>query len=316
MMRNLAFVLAALAFAGGSPDAQHDPQQVKLPRAWHSGERFHYVMEKEVRRAGWPRGRSRTPITLEVLERHRNSFLFGWTYGRAVLASVSSKDRAFAERLANVMEGISLKVITDRNLIKCDVVNHSQAAARIREAVDNLGDWMQKQEMPRDTIKNVQARFKPLWAKRTASQALKEESMLLLIPLGRDYVAGERYTVPVVIDNPFPGGPIPSPVVLWLKNYDPKKNQATIGWRQQVDPLEARKIIKDSIIELARRMDREIRKDAKFPSLRFTATATIVLDTSTGLPITCRYESRTAVNKKVTVERYQFQRSDASARKE
>jgi hypothetical protein len=316
MMRILAFGFTVLALAGGAPDAQSDPQQVNLPRAWRSGERFHYVMEKEVRQAGWPRGRSRTPITLEVLARRRNSFQFGWTYGRAAPVSVSSRDREFVARLANVMEGIRLKLFTDRHLVTCDVINHSRVAAQIREAVDRLADWMQVQEMPRDAINDIRAEFKPLWARRTASMIMMREPMLLLIPLGRDYVAGERYTVRGVIDNPFPGGPIPNPVTLWLRKYEPKENRATIGWRQRVDPVEARKIIKESIIELARRMDREIRKDAKFPSLRFTATATTVLDTSTGLPITCRYQSRMTVDKKVSVERYRFRRSAGSARKE
>lgn len=280
--------LATFALMAALAPVGDDKKTIVLPHAWPAGTSYHIEFTKtreDVETDKQPRVESsRTPIDVEVLARRDDGYTVRWTYGRPVLATSAEVGGAIVDKISALVAGLKMDFITD-------------ATGSATKLADPLAMEAHFETLSKALLVELDASHSlapgDLEAVRSAVSALKGPSfqasylrfpIMFYMPSGASLVLGEKRTYEDHLPNPFGGEPLPSQAYLELRSVRADANEATVEWRQTIDPTRAGPILEASIRALAKRTGRELPGGANLSFDAIEDAATYVYDLATGVP--------------------------------
>lgn len=328
-LASLCALLGALALGATPAIAEDDPASaavasttVDLPSDWDAGdriwidvtsERIDYEGDVQKRRAG-----SETLVELRVLEKREDAYVFQWTLGKSELVGPGAGELSPAAReLANLAEGLELRILTDEYGTPVGIENPQDVAAFFQRTLDVTRKQMEAEgRAPEETQRILGAMRALLDPEITQGLVLKQASIFLL-PSGGSF-SSDPAVYTDELPNPFGGAPIPSQGEFRLESLDAGRDEAVVAWRQSMDPEAAAAVAKQVLEKTMAdaQMPEEQRKELEeFPlaSLMVQDTARYVYDTATGWPRSVTHAREIQLGRQRRVERHTLRTTTGGA---
>lgn len=271
--------LATFALMAALAPVGDDKKTIVLPHAWPAGTSYHieFTKTREEIEAGQPTKveSTHTPIDVEVLARRDDGFTVRWTHGKPVLAT----DVAIVDKVAAFVEGLKMEFIADATGSATKLANPLAIETHLEtQSKALLLKLASSKTLAPDEVESVRAAVATLRAQTF------QASIMFYMPSGASLVLGEKRTYEDHLPNPFGGEPLPSQAYLELRSVRADANEATVEWRQTIDPTRAGPILEASIRALAKRTGRELPGGASLSFDAIEDAATYVYDLATGVP--------------------------------
>jgi len=299
-MRRRVFIISAATLLAHSPQALA-LKDIRLGAQWKRGERrrLELVETLERSRDGQValRGRIEREVDLEVLAAAPTGFRVRWSFRTARTGAMAELP---VEEWLKVLQGVSVEVecsnAGDFNAIRDWQKTASEArAAAERLLKDNPALPEAQQAEFRRLVESVFS------GQRNIEAFFAKEIRLCTFVLGWYISPGKPERYPDFLPNPFGEEPFPSKATLLLTAYDAATGRAELKWWQNLDPVEARRILRESAEAEAKRLGKPAPDPAAVPTLSISDAAEISLDNHTGWLRSLR-NRRTTVLRKDAVE--------------
>ena len=284
----LAFVFTGPFESFGQSTEQQESLEVEI--RWKHGEKYRYEIVKARRKYEADNlslnTQSRTPLAIEVLEKTSEGYVLGWTMGETTFDAPEIAANPLAKQMGNLLKGFTILLEIDSNGVITGVQNWKELQEKSDSAVNTLTGALQKSGLPEQLITNIASQVRSvLSTKEQIEQLCTKEPQMFLLVLGRRYPLSEPFEYEDQLANPYGGEPFPSRGVFSVNEFSDETNLATITWQQSIDADESRRIMENTLKELAVRMGRPVPDGELLKTLAIGDEAEFLLDVASGWPV-------------------------------
>ena len=305
-LRPLLPALFGLTLFAAALHAQASDTVLDLPADWQAGEtyRLERVMQREQYQGEAQRlsTTATTRIDVTVLRKLESGYVIRWTYGRTELPGGAAND-PFVIRMANLTEGMRLDMQTDALGSVTALVNGQEVVAHYRRVMDATLAWMKEKGASDADMAQVRAGAAQLMDPATVELLAVKEPTIFYAASGGTYQLGEPQAYEDLLPNPLGGRPLPSKAHFLLSDLNRAENRALVEWRQTIDPDQAAAILRESLMAVARRMNRPPPAEQDLPLIQVEDQARFLFDTATGRPLSVNHERTIAIGPNRRIDR-------------
>jgi hypothetical protein len=291
-----AWGLLYLLTVPGLADGAEDSLEV-LPR-WTKGEKARYEIIKTRRTA---QGKSitrktttRTALEIEVLSANDDGYVLAWTLGATRFDDPKQAKDPLIRRMGNLLKHKRIILELDSQAAIIGVQNWRELKESSAKMLDVLTEELNAAELDQGTIAKMRSQVASMFAtKQQVEQLCTREAQMFFMPLGIELAPSEPFEYEDRLPNAFGGEPFPSRAQFALKAVDRATGRANITWTQTIPPDDARRIMEETLRNLARRLGKPVPDEEQLKNLVIADTAEFVLEVSTGWIYSLTHERST-----------------------
>ncbi len=294
-----------------------------LVPAFAPGQVMHYRLESHVVRNGAVGHRSRSTVTLEIVDRFADGWLVRWTSSEGVLLDADPRLRPLLEAVQGLWEGVAIDLLLDAGGRVQGLADPAAVRALGETCLDRLVALLAADPQRAPLAAPLRAALAPtLNDGGMLAQSLVKEPAILLGAMGHDYRVGEPLEVRTRIASPLGSGEIPVLGRYQVRGIAAREPRADIGWLMVIDRATAARTLGAEIGELVRGTGmartaatgspQEAIADAEvsevLATLDFDDRADFIVDTSSALPVRVSHVRRISAGAGSRVESVELTR--------
>jgi hypothetical protein len=277
---------ACLIAAAVSVSIAVQPSVSLLPK-WQAGDklRFEMVRTRERSQKGGPARRSSaaTDFEVEVLSASKTGFVLAWTWDETRLDDPELASNIVARKMVNLMNGFRMILDVDPDGAFRGVQNWAELKDKGARLIDTVSGELKKAGLDEATLAAVRGQVSAMFASREQiDQFATREPQLFFMVMGVEFDSAAPNEMDSELPNPFGGKPFPSRARIALKELDKETGLARVTFQQTVEPAEARRIMEQSLREMAKQVGKPAPDGPLFKDFAIEDRADFVIDTSTG----------------------------------
>jgi len=277
-------------------------RKLSLNTDWATGTKLELVFEKERIESGPASGKSRIPVTVEILAGSAKGYDIAWQYGRGEVLGSHRGEESF-ERLVNLWEGCRLRLRTDAYGRVKGLANPGEVLAAVERRKRSLIRWFNDQGFGAKVRKELRKALDAACDREPMIPALLKVPTLFFLPSGRTFEGSKRQIYQDLLPNSWGGDPFPCRAQLHLASIDPTKRRATVAWKRTLDVKKAKAIARKTVAKIWLRRGYEVKSWKKAPRFEIKEKADYCYDTETGFPVSVRYQRTTRAASEKWVDR-------------
>lgn len=275
-------MIPALILAAAHLIVQSDSTIDLTPR-WKVGDTRKFSYRKEKLRSGAPANKSRTPVEIEVLEKLGDGYVLRWRYGRTEIEDVPPGSSDLVVRLANLAEGLTLRIKTNSTGQPIDLVNADAVAKFYAKAIGELREWMMSRKVPQSAVEQLMRGIEPMMSVDGVKLMALQDASILFYACGRSLAPGEAMLFEASLPNIFGGEPFPSRGEFVIKEA-PKGPTTLVEWRQTVDPEKSATILRKALTDLLKSEGKELPLDQALGKIEIENRGRLLIEIESGWP--------------------------------
>ena len=294
-----------------------------LVPAFAPGQVMHYRLESHVVRNGTIGHRSRSTVTLEIVDRLAEGWLARWTSSDGELLEADPRIRPVLEAVQGMWDGVAIDLLLGAGGRVEGLADPAAVRALGETCLDRIVALLAADPQRAPMAAPLRAALAPtLEDGARLSQRLVKEPAILLGAMGHDYRVGEPLEVRTRIASPLGSGEIPVLGRYQVRGIASREPQADIGWLMVIDRATAARILGAEIDELARGAEaartglagnpQESIADAEasdvLATLDFDDRADFIVDTSSAWPVRVSHVRRVSAGAGSRVDSVQLTR--------
>jgi len=286
LLKFVAGTAALTVIAAGGPTAAADV--VDLPSDWQVGEEIQLVMTRmQLQERGRLRqvfGRSRTVISLEVMDKFPAGYLMGWTIEAVELIDPPKEAALIAARVGDLVRGVRLEIETNPGGGVLSLRNLEEAQALIDAAEFNLLEELKANGLTQIQSDRIAAQLEKIFDASFVEQSFLRQPEQFMFPSGGRFAVRRPVAYDDFLANPFGGPPFPSTGTIELMGVDVGRSSALIEWRQTLNREKSRELLVDALWEFAAEFDTKREMETMLAQISVSGDATYEYDLKTGWP--------------------------------
>lgn len=277
-------VLLSIVVTAGTVGAQ---DKVDLLPRWRVGERLRFEVAKSRRRkrenGATLNATTRTDLNIQVIEASERSFVLRLTYGEVRFDDPEIAATPLAKQTADILRGLQIVLdVTPEGGIT-GVRNWQELQTAASRVIDALMRELRSKGLDAAALELVRAQVARAFSTReSVEQMTTRDAQMLFVVLGRSYTQAQPIEYTDELPNPLGGESLPTRASFTFDKLDPATKRATISWRQSVEPAAARRIIENTVREMARRVGKTPPDGELLKSLTIDDKAEFTVDVATG----------------------------------
>jgi hypothetical protein len=246
---------------------------------------------------------SRTDVEITVLDAGTDGYVLRWKFGETTFDNPALASDPMVSHLAALNNGLSVEYETDQTGSFLQLRNWQEVKAQMENALNLISEQMEKSGISGEVITPLREQIQTMFSTKEQVEAFAlREVQLYHLPFGITYQSGH----PIEYENLVPyafGDPFPAHATFVLEEYDSVAAHAVIRWSQAVDPEEGRRILLNTLTELARQGGAAPPKEQDLPApFSIEDANTYVVDTSAGWILSLEYSRTTAIGPGLQVD--------------
>lgn len=284
-MNRFELVVCLLAVVA-SVSAVAQPAVSIVPK-WQVGDklRFEMVRTRERSQKGEParRGSAATDFEVEVLSAGKTGFVLAWTWAETRLDDPDLASNLVARKMANLMNGFRMILDVNQDGAFRGVQNWAELKDKGITLVEAVSDELKKAGLDEAAVGTIRGQVSATFASQEQiNQFATREPQLFFMAMGAEFDGDAPIEMDSELPNPFGGEPFPSRARIALKELDKETGLARVTFQQIVQPGEARRIMEQSLREMAKRIGKPAPDGPLFKDVAIEDHADLVIETSTG----------------------------------
>lgn len=313
---------ALLALIGGlpifHPARASKPGTVTLMPRLAEGQSLRYRKETEQWRNGALSLRSRSEVTLEVLQRLDGGWLARWTENdEGGSLEADARMLPMLQSMQDLWDGLPVDLVLDEAGRVAGLADPARVQALAGASLDRLVGAMPAEPDNGLSAEGLRAMLAPILGDGTyLGQSLLKHPAILMGAMGLTYRVGEPLEVAGMAASPVGEGEIPLLSRYSLRGIDAVGGRADLGWLMVMDRRRAVSAIAPAIhklLDTAGAASNEAIKpslDAALAQLDLDDRGDFIVDTTTAWPLRVRHERRTVNGPASRVDRLALTRLD------
>lgn len=297
--------IAVLVLAAAAQDAPK-PREITLPCNWKVGSQLAITSERREERTiegreSTQNGGTRTPMLLEVVERHDDGYTMRWTLGAAEIVAASRPPHPTTEIMTSLLDGLVFDVRTDPFGVPQRLIDVEGVDGQVQRLAKARYDALVASGTPAKEAQFVLHGVRD-WKGPTFHASLVHGPQLFTMACGAKLEVGKRASWESDLPNPFGGATIPSLGQIWIASVDDAKREVVVEWRNSVDPVRGKTVIEAGIRAMAKANGKDLPPNAVFDLGAIEDASTTTIDLDTGWPKTMVYTRTSVMFEQRTVE--------------
>lgn len=278
---------AVVCLLAGAASVSNAAQSVSLVPKWQAGDklRFEMVRTRERSQKGEParRGIAATDFEVEVLSASKTGFVLAWTWDETRIDDPELASNVVARKMANLMNGFRMILDADPHGAFRGVQNWAELKDKGARLIETVSDEMKKAGLDEATLSTVRGQVSAMFAsKGQIDRFATREPQLFFMIMGTEFEGDAPIEMDSELPNPFGGESFPSRARIALKEVNKETGLAHVTFQQIVEPKEARRIMEQSLREMARRIGKPAPDGPLFKDFFIEDHADFVIETATG----------------------------------
>ncbi|TDM08439.1 MAG: hypothetical protein C4K60_03030 [Ideonella sp. MAG2] len=280
-----------------------------------------YQLESRVVRNSAMAHRTRSTVTLEIVEDLPDGWRARWTSTNSTLLEADPRMRPLLEVMLGLWNGASFDLLLDCGGRVVDLADHEAVRALGEISLERIVAELARDPQRAPMAAPIRAALAPTLAEGgLLAQSLLKEPRILLGAMGQEFRVGEPLEVRTRIPSPLGTGEIPVLGRYKVRGLAPHQAQADIGWLMVIDRAGAAQTVGDEINALlpdavmtastaagqgSGRTPREEIADA-LSTLDFDDRGDYIVDTTSAWPIRVRHERQVSAGAGSHLEAVEF----------
>jgi hypothetical protein len=213
----------------------------------------------------------------------KTGFVLAWTWDETRLDDPELASNIVARKMVNLMNGFRMILDVDPEGVFRGVQNWAELKDKGTTLLETVSDELKKAGLDEAALGAIRDQVSSMFAsKEQINQFAAREPQLFFMVMGAEFDGDAPIQMDSELPNPFGGEPFPSRARMALKELDKETGLARVTFQQTVEPTEARRIMEQSLRDMAKRMGKPAPGGPLFKDFAIEDHADFVIETSTG----------------------------------
>ena len=230
-----------------------DSNVISLMPKWKKGEKHTYEIVKTREQNKSPeKSTSRTSAEIQVLKANKSGCTLMWSWGKVTLDDVEQNSDSIVQKLANLQQGLSIKLKIDQLARIEEVENWEEIRDYIFKVIDTIREESRSSGIDTNALLQTTSQMRSMFSDKEQIEAFCiRDIQLFMAAIGREYDSSRPFEYDDKIADPFGGEPLPTKGKFSLKSNDKSTDFVIVLWEQTFDPNKALKAVSDGLEKIA-----------------------------------------------------------------
>ncbi len=283
-----------------------------IPR-WTKGEKLEYSLVKTRRKLEdgkeTLRAKSTCSVNVEVVKADGDEYLVDWTFGETRIEDPDQAANPMVKAIMNIAKGLKIQLELDADANMLGVKNWRELQGKSQEVIAAITNELKKADMDETVIQGIEQIVTPMFStKEQIEMMCTNEVQTFFFPVGLRNMRTSPMEYHDQLPNPLGGEPLPSIAKIALKKYNPNSDTVLLHWKQEIDPVLAKKIMEKTLKNMSGSLGQTMPVDIDFGPLLVSDKAECLVSCSTGWPQWIKHSRTTKVGNNLREDSMIFER--------
>lgn len=261
--------------------------RIELTPHWKKGQKLRYEMRKKARRSRGDKvtfnTTARTDFEIEVLSASRESIVLAWTFGETKFDDPKLTANPLWNKMQHLLQGHRIILELDARGDIRGVQNWKELKDKSVKLIEAIIGELKTADAKQELLDKIRSQAVSMYAtKEQVEQLTIGDAALLLMAFGKEFKGDRPIEFEDTLPNMMGGAPFPARSRFALKEVEKRQGLASVAWSQHVDTEKARRIMEQSIREMARQLGKPAPDGDLFKKLTIESNAEFRIDLSSG----------------------------------